>query len=147
MVFTGHWKIAPKVSLEQKDIYCPKISKFTILIWLLPNGHKYELGNAIIILYEQYLYNFVTSVYILKWWNFKAMELDILVPLLTRLQCSDGQYFGGSTKAGFAQLSNIQRGHQIHFWKTMHYICHSQSQKAVSILFDQIKFTSFLKQF
>lgn len=75
------------------------------------------------------------------------MELDVLVPLLTRLQCSDGQYFGGSTKAGFAQLSNIQCGHWIPLWKTMHYICYSQSQKAVSLLFDQIKFTSFLKQF
>jgi len=75
------------------------------------------------------------------------MELDIFVPLSIRLQCYDGQYFGGSTKAGFAQLSKIQCGHQIHLWKTMRYICYSLSQKALRILFDQIKFISFLKQF
>lgn len=76
---------------------------------MLPNGHKYKLENIIIISYKLFLYTFVRSIYILKQWKyFKAMELDTFFFFLSiRLQGSDGQYFGGSTKAGFAKLNKF----------------------------------------
>ena len=47
--------------------------------------------------------------------------------LLVRLQCSDGQYCAGNTKAGYAK-QYIQCGHQIHVLKIMHYIIFTNSE-------------------
>lgn len=141
-IFLQGWKTA---RLEQKDIYCPRPSKFLTLIWLLHNSHEYELGNVMMISYKQYLYIFVRSIYNLKQRKyFKAMELDIFFFFISSAPGFWWTVFCRKYQGWICKTEYIRCGHQIHLPKTVYYVCYSLTWKSLGIHFTRSSSHRFL---